>query len=310
MKRPIFTAVIKSKMRLSFRCLASVVFLAMNASCTHLLYPASRSPFVAQEKIRPIPIDINIPVGSENSYLHAWHFPAQTKSKGLVIHFHGNGENLTTHFLFFKWLSDSGYDYLIFDYRGYGASSDKEATQLKTVEDGQAVFKFAYDNFPELKVIAIGQSLGSNVLVRALQELNEKKLFSYLPKLVVLDSSFVSYQKAARSILSQRWFLYLLKPFTYFAISDQWSAEKKLQLTPHIPALFFHGTSDPVVNYDLGKINFNLWPGPKIFITQEGGGHTSAFGNPSFQESRLILLNCMDNALNGTQPFAGCEKIQ
>ncbi len=306
--RLISTVATKNRMRRTVRRLIALACAVLLSGCTHLLYPADRSPFVIQEKIRPIPNDVYVPVGTENSFLHAWHFPAQTKSKGLVIHFHGNGQNLTTHFLFFKWLADHGYDYLIFDYRGYGASSDKEASQAKTVEDGQAIFKYANDNFPNLKVIAIGQSLGSNVLVRTLQELNEKKLFKYLPKLVVLDSSFLSYQQAARSVLSQRWFLYLLKPFTYLAISDQWSAKNKLALTPNIPALFFHGTDDPLVNYELGKKNFDLWPGPKVFLTQPGGSHTSAFGNPRFQQSRLILLKCMDQALSGVLPFEACEK--
>lgn len=306
--RPISTAATKSKMLTIFRTLVPAAVIILFAGCTHLLYPADRDAFVDQEKIRPIPKDIYIPVGGENSLLHAWHFPAQTKSKGLVIHFHGNGQNLTTHFLFFKWLTDHGYDYLIFDYRGYGASSDKEATPIKTVEDGQAVFKYAFDHFPNLAVVAIGQSLGSNVLVRTLQELNEKKRLSYLPKLVVLDSSFLSYQKAARSILSQRWFLYPLKPLTYFAISDDWSAENNLQFTPSIPALFFHGTNDQLVNFELGKSNFESWPGPKVFSVQAGGGHTSAFGNQRFQQNRMLLLKCMDQALSETQPFTNCEK--
>ncbi len=295
-------------MHQTVRMLVTLTAAILLVSCTHLLYPADRRPFVVQEKIRPVPKDIRIPVGSENSYLHAWHFSAQTKSKGLVIHFHGNGQNLTTHFLFFKWLTDHGYDYLIFDYRGYGASSDAEATQAKTVEDGQAVLKFAHQYFSGLKVIAIGQSLGSNVLIRTLQELNEKNLSTYLPKLVVLDSSFLSYQQAARSILSQRWFLYALMPFTYFVISDQWAAKKKIKQTPSLPAVFFHGTDDPIINFKLGQENFELWPGAKVFLSQPSGGHTSAFGHPRYQESRLALLKCMDNALNGSHPFEACAK--
>ena len=94
----------------------------------------------------------------------------------------------------------------------------------------------------------------------------------------------------------------LLKPFTYFAISDTWSAEKKLQFTPHLPAFFFHGTEDKLVNYDLGKKNFDLWPGPKTFFPQTGGGHTAAFGNPRFIESHQLLLQCMDQAINNKLP--------
>ncbi len=306
MKRPISTAAIKNKMQVHRKIIFVVLSLLFFGGCTHLLYPADRHAFSDPAKMRPVPNEIYIPLEDKSSFLHAWHFPALVKSKGLVIHFHGNGQNLTTHFLFFNWLADHGYDYLIFDYRGYGASSDQAATPEKTVEDGEAIFKYAAVNFPNLKVIAIGQSLGSNVLVRTLQELNEKKLNHYLPKLVVLDSSFLSYQQVARSVLSQRWFLYPLKPFTYLTINDTWSAKKKPEQTPALPALFFHGTADPIVNYDLGKKNFNLWPGPKLFSEQVNGGHTSAFGEVRFIDSRKLLLRCMENALSATVPFESC----
>ncbi len=306
MMRLIFTAVTKSKVSSAVRYLIIFVSAWFFFGCTHLMYPADRNPFVIQEKLQPVPEDIYIPVQSEShegrestegQFLHAWHFSAKTKSKGLVVHFHGNGQNLTAHFLFLSWLTEHGYDYLIFDYRGYGASSDADATPEKTVQDGETVFRYVHEKYPQLAVVAVGQSLGSNVLVRTLQELNEKKQFNYLPKLVVLESSFLSYQQAARSVLSQRWFLTLLKPFTYFAISDTWSAEKKLQFTPHVPALFFHGTEDKIVNFELGQKNFDLWPGPKTFVPQTGGGHTAAFLNPRFMESRRVLLQNMDQVL-------------
>ena len=288
-----------------------LIFCSALSGCNHLLYPADRQPFVLQKSLRPVPQDVHIPVFKEleNPFLHAWYFPAQSKAKkGLVVHFHGNGQNLTTHFLFMSWITDYGYDYLIFDYRGYGASSDESASQQKTVEDGLAVFRYLSDNFKDTPIIAFGQSLGSNVLVRTLQELNKKKLKEQLPALVVLDSSFLSYQTAASSVLGQRWFLYPLKPFAYFLLSDEWSAENELQQTPPLPALFFHGTADPTINYELGMKNFKLWPGPKIFSTQQGGSHTSAFSDTRFADSRAIFLHCTELALKNPAQIEECLK--
>ena len=283
--------------------------------CNHLLYPADRHPFVVQKSLKPVPRDLYIPVYNETAepFLHAWHFPAQSKiKKGLVVHFHGNGQNLTTHFLFMSWITEFGYDYLIFDYRGYGASSGESATQQKTVEDGLAVFRYVADNFKGTPVIAFGQSLGSNVLIRTLQELNKRNLKTQLPALVVLDSSFLSYQGAASSILGQKWFLYPFKFFVYFLLSDEWSAAKELEQTPALPALFFHGTADITINYELGKKNYEQWPGPKVFSTQEDGGHTSAFSENRFIESRSLLLHCAElalkNSFTGPDNKAGCHK--
>lgn len=211
-----------------------------------------------------------------------------------------------------SWITDFGYDYLIFDYRGYGASSGESATQQKTVEDGLAVFRYVAENFKGIPVIAFGQSLGSNVLVRTLQELNIKNLQTHLPALVVLDSSFLSYQGAASSILGQKWFLYPLKPFAFLLLSDEWSAAKEIDQTPALPALFFHGTADITINYELGKKNFEQWPGPKVFSTQNGGGHTSAFSENRFIDSRTIFLKCAESALKnsfiGPDSKAGCHK--
>ena len=279
--------------------------------CNHLLYPADRHPFVEQQRLRPVPQDLSIPVFKEAAtpYLHAWYFPAQSRiKKGLIVHFHGNGQNLTTHFLFMNWVIDYGYDYLIFDYRGYGASSDESASTEKTIEDGLAVFRYVHENFKGEPLIAFGQSLGSNVLVRTLQELNQKGPKDQLPSLVVLDSAFLSYQKAASSVLGQRWFLYPLKPLSYVLLSDEWSAQRNMHHTPVLPALFFHGTGDTTISYDLGKNTFARWPGPKVFFEQSEGGHTSAFSDMRFLNSRVIYLKCADYVLTKKLPIEDCAK--
>lgn len=279
--------------------------------CNHLLYPADRNPFVIQNSIKPVPRDIYIPVYKETKepFLHTWYFPSQSKiTKGLVIHFHGNGQNLTTHFLFMHWITDYGYDYLIFDYRGYGASSEKSATQKKTIEDGLAVFRYLNETFHGLPIIALGQSLGANVLLRTLQEMNQKQLKNQLPSLVVFDSSFLSYHQAAKSLLSQKWFLYPLKPLVPIFLSDEWSAYNLINYSPAIPALFFHGTNDLTIDYELGVQNFTHWPGSKVFISQKDGAHTSAFGDNRFLDSRPIFLKCVDYAISKKNSFEDCGR--
>jgi uncharacterized protein len=279
--------------------------------CSHLLYPGDRLPYVLPEQIKPRPTDLKIRVlnSSTNETLHAWHFATpQKKRNGLVVLFHGNGQNLTTHFFFFKWMTDYGYDFLIFDYRGYGASSGERASQQKTVEDGISVFDYIHKNFPEVPVVAIGQSLGSAVLGRTLQELKKSDRIDQLPQFVVFDSSFISYQAAARSTLSQRWFLYPLKPLTYFAIDDDWSPKSSLKDQPTIPALFFHNEGDRIIRIDLGREAYEAWLGPKFFIQDKSGGHTSAFADPRFVENRVTLIRCLDFVVNQKQNLDQCIK--
>lgn len=290
-------------------CIAIGSLLALSA-CNHLLYPATREPFISKKFLSPAlqEINIDIPGTETKSFIHAWYFPAQSPTKkGLVVHFHGNGENLTTHFNFFKWVTMFGFDYLIFDYRGYGQSSDEEATQEKTVQDGLAVFDYIHKNLKPTKIVAIGQSLGSNVLVRTLQDLNP----NLLPDMVVLDSSFTSYKAAARSVLTQRWFLYPLVPLSYIAIDDTFSAKKTYDKTPKIPAVFFHGTGDVVIKPENGIENYNLWPGLKALVLNQDGWHTSAFASPKFiKSSKEIFLNCFSMVNTGKlDQFSNCGNV-
>jgi pimeloyl-ACP methyl ester carboxylesterase len=282
-------------------CLSTAFF----SGCNHLLYPAERQAYIAGKYLKPVPQDIYIPV-NEAEKIHAWYFPAQSKiKKGAVLHFHGNGQNLTTHFQFFSWMTQFGFEYVIFDYRGYGSSSGEQATQEKTVQDGLAALQYMKDTFKDLPLMTIGQSLGSNVLIRTLQDADSK----ILPDLVVLDSSFLSYQQAARSIVKQRWFLYPLVPFTYLAIDDNFSAYVQIKKTPPLPAVFFHGTTDTIISSDLGKENFDFWPGPKTLVLNEGGAHTAAFGDPRFIDSREILIGCFDMVISKSMDqFAKCDQ--
>jgi alpha-beta hydrolase superfamily lysophospholipase len=289
------------------KILGAILSILVFTGCNHLLYPAERQPFIDKKLLKPSPKDISIPVG-QSSLLHAWHFLARSEiKKGLVVHFHGNGQNLTTHFMFMHWIADFGYDYLIFDYRGYGESSDEQATTEKTVEDGVAVFKYVHENFKGAPVIAFGQSLGANVLVRTLQELEKSGRQDLLPSFVVLDSPFLSYQKAASSVLGQRWFLYPLKPLAYLVLSDEWSASRHLAI-PKLPALFFHGTEDVVISFDLGQDAFAAWPGPKVFFEQKDGGHTSAFSDVRFIDSRTTFLKCADDVIHKKLSVQDCAR--
>lgn len=269
--------------------------------CNHLLYPADRFQYITNDKLYPEPVDLRIPVQNSDSpdYVHAWLFRSENPvKKGVVIHFHGNGQNLTTHFMFFNWILDHGYDYLIFDYRGYGKSSGENANQKNTVEDGVAVLKYVKNKLNPNFVVTVGQSLGTNVLTRTLQQLNEPDTAVYLPDVAVFDSAFLSYQKAGSSVLSQKWFLYPLKPFAYLFLSDEWAASRNVQKNPNIPALFFHGQKDPVIQLQLGLDAYNQWIGPKHFIEEKEAGHTASFGDRRFLKNRKILINFLEKHQN------------
>ncbi len=206
--------------------------------------------------------------------LHAWHFPAnQKKSRALVVLFHGNGENLTSHFSNLSWLPAQGFEYLIFDYRGYGKTPGKPSPQ-NTVEDGKKIITWALSRKQPL--ILMGQSLGGAVLLRSLQEIRAESTTERITpvRLVVLDSTFASYQDAGQSLLSRFWITWPFQWLGQLLLSDDRapSADQLSESSP-FPYVVLHGTHDISIDPSLGRELYDSLPKPKRWIFAAGGRH-------------------------------------
>ena len=79
------------------------------------------------------------------------------QKKGLILQYHGNAENLTSHYLSLGWLAHEGFDVFIFDYRGYGRSSG-EIDARGISWDSQAAFDYAYNYKMEKNMTSLSLS--------------------------------------------------------------------------------------------------------------------------------------------------------
>src|SRR4051812_3784255 len=111
-----------------FKHIPTLLILACSAlsctGCSSLLYQPSREQIYEPTKLGlEQPEDRFFP-STDGTLLHAWYFRSDPKKqpKALIAFFHGNGENLSTHFASLAWILPFGYDFMIFDYRGYGRS--------------------------------------------------------------------------------------------------------------------------------------------------------------------------------------------
>ncbi len=210
--------------------------------------------------------------------LAAWWFKsiARESHKKLIVHFHGNAENMTSHFMFTAWLTQEGFDVLTFDYRGYGRSSAVPPTRNGLVEDGCAVFRWVQQH-PQLKnypMYVMGQSLGGAVAISSLSHCPAPQARG-----LVIDSSFSSYRKIARQKLGGFFLTWPLQYPLSFLVSDEWSPIDFIeQLT--MKKIFFHSPHDPVVPYNLGKDLYEKAVDPKEWVDVDVHGHTSAFVDP------------------------------
>ncbi len=218
----------------------------------------------------------NIYFHSHDRYrLHAWFFPSKTRKPiGTIVQFHGNAQNLTSHYLSLSWVVDYGYNLFIYDYRGYGESLGEPTPE--TVNKDALV---ALDQALELSektgtknLIAYGQSLGGAVLLRALAD---SKINEHI-SLLVLDSTFLSYKTVARQTLSRFVLTWPLSPLGYLLISDEFAPEKTLA-SVKLPLLIIHDKGDRVIRYSNGEEINQHYTGPKEFWNIDHGTHVGIF---------------------------------
>lgn len=206
--------------------------------------------------------------------LGVWFMAKKLPSKGVIVHFHGNAENLTTHFLFVYWLAAEGYDVFTFDYRGYGGSGGEKSLK-GAVEDGVAALRAARGRAggSRDRLVVVGQSLGGALALAALDRDGGEGVRG-----VVLDSTFASYRRVARLKLGGLWPTWALQyPLSALLISDRWAPERLIARRTPVPLLVLHAVGDPIVPYREGRRLYDLAPGPKEFWKLDTKGHTEAF---------------------------------
>jgi fermentation-respiration switch protein FrsA (DUF1100 family) len=211
---------------------------------------------------------------ADGTKLYGMWFPARTApAKGVLVQFHGNGANVTAHFMTVYWLALEGWDVLAFDYRGYGGSDGKKSLS-GAVMDGRAALAFARKKAPGLPLVVLGQSLGGAVALASLDEDGGKDL-----RALVLDSTFASYRRIAREKLDGVWWA---RPFRWplsFLVSDRYEPLRLVARRRRVPLLMMAAKGDPVVPYSEGRSLYAAAPGPKEWWDVPGTGHAEALGS-------------------------------
>lgn len=247
-------------------------FTLSTSGCSSLLYHPSRQLFVNPKKL-PIPPEEIVFYGdpAQKNSLVAWHFPAKEKTRAIALAFHGNGENLSSHFRSLYWLTERQVDLFIFDYPGYGASQGKPTPQ-NTVKAGRKALAYIQKRWPDQPILLIGQSLGGAVALRTLIEAPSQEPVC----LNIIESSFDSYRHVAQGVLSKYTLTWPLQWLAHLVLSDRYAPRQYLgQVEP--PSLLFHREDDPVVPYEFSQRLYRGLKEPKDLISLPGSGHIDSF---------------------------------
>jgi uncharacterized protein len=269
----------------------TLILLFFLQGCGHLFYQPSANEFYNPRQFKLNYQDIYFQA-SDGTRLHGWLLASQVQPvKGTIVHFHGNAQNISTHFLNLAWLVKQGFNIFIFDYRGYGKSEGK-ANQAGLYQDALA----ALDKGRELhqnqgKFIVYGQSLGGIVSLRALAD------YKHLAEvdLIVMDSTFDSYRDIAFDKLTSRWFLIPISPLALVAVSDAYASDDVFDQIKN-PTLVIVGQKDFIIPAKFGKrIYKGIAAGQKWLWKLPEGGHIDVFHGPneSYRSEFLQLIESL-----------------
>jgi fermentation-respiration switch protein FrsA (DUF1100 family) len=230
----------------------------------------------------------------DGTRLSGWFVPSVGKAKGTIVHFHGNAQNMTSHFSFVKWLPREGYNIFVLDYRGYGKSAGKPGRQ-GVFDDCLAALDCvrARPDIDREKIIVFGQSLGG---ANAIAVLGENTNAARGVCAIAIDSSFYSYRQIVRDKIRMIPVLSLLRwPLSFVAVSNGHSPGDAVANLPPVPKFFLHGKKDAVVPVAHGQRLFAEAGEPKELLLADDCNHTEAImKSPAY---RKALLDFFDRAV-------------
>ena len=182
----------------------------------------------------------------------AWRITPAGGARHWLLHCHGNGGNMVGRLGLARELSQRGIGVVLFDYRGYGASSGQINSQSDLYQDGQTV----YDRLTQEKhpILIYGESLGGGVA----SYLAEKNACAGL----VLQSTFTSFnQRASESY-----------PFLPVNWLSRFQMDSRARLAGlKCPVLVIHGRQDEVIGFHHGQQLFAAAREPKTWLELDGG---------------------------------------
>ena len=189
--------------------------------------------------------------------LHGWWVPARAGSPGAhVLLCHGNAGNVGDRIAHAEVLTAAGFDVLLFDPRGYGASSGTPS-EAGTYRDARAArgWLVSRPGVDPDRVLYLGESLGGAVALEL--------ALAHPPAGLVLLSAFTSVSDMAR--LHYRAIPPPLVPDAYPSL--------RRIAGLRAPLLVLHGEDDTIVPVEHGRALFDAAPGPKRLRVVRGAGH-------------------------------------
>src|SRR5688500_5621742 len=193
--------------------------------------------------------------------LNGWYFDSQTQPRtATIIFFHGNSGNISNVGWLGQWFAERGFNALLVDYRGYGASEGEPGDEAGLYKDGDAAVRFVMDQKGESaqRIVLYGTSLGTTVVADVASRGQVGA--------VVIESGLSS-----ASSLANHSFWWLPQSLHFLGKNDFESARKLRSVKS--PVLIAHGDPDPVIPVSEARLLYEAANQPQRLLIFPGAGH-------------------------------------
>jgi fermentation-respiration switch protein FrsA (DUF1100 family) len=227
--------------------------------------------------------DLRLPT-TDGLTLSAWFLPSRTPAKGTILFLHGNAQNISTHLGSVYWLPERGFNVLLLDYRGYGASQGQPSVPGAQQDIDSAMrYLVARRDIDPRRIVVLAQSLGGALGLHYLAHSGYRQHL----RGAVIDSAFTGYREIAGEKLRGSWLTWPLSwPLSLTVTDDYRPLAAAPQVAP-IPLLFLHGDRDEVIPVQHARRLYEAAREPKELWIVEGAAHIQSLDQPAVRD-RLV----------------------
>lgn len=212
-------------------------------------------------------------VAKDGVKINTLYFKTTKVSKGVVLYFHGNANNMQRWAANYIDFTSKGYDFYIIDYRGYG-KSEGVVNEEDFYSDARMVYDKLREQYAADSIVIFGRSLGSGVAANLAAQVPAQAL--------ILETPYKSIKDVIRTK-----FPFILLPF---ALPQRFPNHEFLPKV-NCPIYILQGTDDEIVPFQSAiKLKPLLKPTDE-FIIFEGGKHKGLSQFELYHQKLNQILN-------------------
>jgi pimeloyl-ACP methyl ester carboxylesterase len=199
--------------------------------------------------------------------------------RGVVFFLHGNSGNLKDCLVDLDAFRQVNFDVVMFDYRGYGKSGGRIASEEQLRSDVRAVWAEFAGQYEGKRVVISGQSLGTALAAGLAAELCAS---GHAPDLTLLVSPYSSMRALADELypwVPRQVLRYPLHTAQHAALLKG-------------PLMLIHGDKDELIGIHHSHALRTAAPAAQ-FLCVEGAGHSDLHKFPSFRKALAGALGCL-----------------